>query len=96
MLFGRSVRVPRSARAVAAPAASRPGHRRAARQRMGDARARAGLKAGYLEDWHWNATLSGTPRGGDGANANRMNRESPGWPATRVVRCRQFASGALP
>ena len=22
------------------------------------------LKAGYLEDWHWNATLSGCPQGG--------------------------------
>jgi retron-type reverse transcriptase len=22
------------------------------------------LKAGYLEDWEWNATLSGTPQGG--------------------------------
>jgi len=22
------------------------------------------LKAGYLEDWHWNATLSGAPQGG--------------------------------
>jgi hypothetical protein len=22
------------------------------------------LKAGYLEDWHWNATLSGSPQGG--------------------------------
>ena len=22
------------------------------------------LQAGYLEDWTWNATLSGTPQGG--------------------------------
>jgi hypothetical protein len=22
------------------------------------------LKAGYLEDWRWNATLSGAPQGG--------------------------------
>jgi retron-type reverse transcriptase len=33
------------------------------------------LRAGYLEDWRWNATLSGAPQGGVVSPARRLRRE---------------------
>ena len=39
------------------------------------------LKAGYLEDWRWNATLSGVPQGGLCAAAHK-----PPYEQCRVMR----------
>jgi hypothetical protein len=33
------------------------------------------LRAGYLEDWRWNATLSGAPQGGLCAAAHKLPYE---------------------
>ena len=40
------------------------------------------LKAGYLEDWRWHATLSGSPQGGIGHAPNAM--DNPGDVTLRV------------
>ena len=45
------------------------------------------LTAGYLEDWRWNATLSGVPAGRDRHAPNAMDNLGVGHPPYRV-RCR--------
>src|SRR5436305_14488927 len=46
------------------------------------------LKAGYLEDWRWNATLSGAPQGGVATPPTH-------WAMSRMFTLRVGAGGGL-
>jgi hypothetical protein len=43
------------------------------------------LQAGYLEDWRWNATLSGAPQGGTASRCWRSVHGTSRWPRLRPL-----------